>query len=76
MDGGTLLGRNILHFRSLRMWSQQDLAGEAGLSLRYLAGIERGEENPSLKTLTAIASAIRVPTWSLLHPDSQSVEQI
>ncbi|MBD3831985.1 MAG: helix-turn-helix transcriptional regulator [Brevundimonas sp.] len=73
MDGRSILGRNVLQFRSLRKWSQQDLAGEAALSLRYLAGIERGEENPSLATIVAISSALGVPVWALLHPDGEAV---
>lgn len=75
MDGRGVLGRNVLHFRSLRKWSQQDLAGEAALSLLYLAGIERGEENPSLATLVAISSALGVPVWVLLHPDSEVIRR-
>ncbi|WP_409516137.1 helix-turn-helix domain-containing protein [Brevundimonas sp.] len=68
MDERGALGRNVLHFRSVRKWSQQDLAGESALSLRYLAGIERGEENPSLATIVAISSALEIPAWALLHP--------
>ncbi|MBB5745709.1 transcriptional regulator with XRE-family HTH domain [Brevundimonas variabilis] len=40
--------------------SQQTLAGNAELSLRYLAGVERGEENPSLETIVAIADAMSI----------------
>ncbi|MFK4057968.1 helix-turn-helix domain-containing protein [Brevundimonas sp. NPDC046655] len=69
MDGRVILGRNVFRFQSLRKWTQQDLAGEAELSLRYLAGIERGEENPSLATMTAISLALGVPTWALLRPE-------
>jgi len=73
MDGRVILGRNVFRFRSLRKWSQQDLAGEAELSLRYLAGIERGEENPSLATMVAISLALGVPTWALLRPDGEEM---
>lgn len=58
MDWKALLGRNIFEFRTAKGWSQQTLAGEADLSLRYLAGVERGEENPSLETITAISNAL------------------
>jgi transcriptional regulator with XRE-family HTH domain len=60
MDWKARVGKNILRFRSGKGWSQQALAGEANLSLRYLAGVERGEENPSLITLVAIAEALGV----------------
>jgi transcriptional regulator with XRE-family HTH domain len=60
MDWKLRVGRNILKARTARGWSQQALAGEADLSLRYLAGVERGEENPSLETLLAITSALGI----------------
>jgi len=60
MDWKARLGKNILRFRSAKGWSQQALAGEAELSLRYLAGVERGEENPSLETIVTIAKALDV----------------
>jgi len=58
MDWKAHVGQNILKLRTARGWSQQALAGEADLSLRFLAGVERGEENPSLETLIAIADAL------------------
>ena len=60
MDWKTQVGKNILRARTAKRWSQQVLAGEADLSLRYLAGVERGEENPSLDTLLAIAAALEI----------------
>ncbi|MBX9709372.1 MAG: helix-turn-helix domain-containing protein [Caulobacteraceae bacterium] len=60
MDWKERLGKNVLKLRSAKCWSQQDLAGEAELSLRYLAGVERGEENPSLETIVSIANALEV----------------
>jgi transcriptional regulator with XRE-family HTH domain len=68
MDWRSILGDNILRLRIKQGWSQQDLAGEANLSLRFLAGVERGEENPSLDTLIAISSALTADPWELLKP--------
>lgn len=65
MDWKVRVGKNVLRLRAARGWSQQALAGEAELSLRYLAGVERGEENPSLETLVSIASALAVPPGKL-----------
>lgn len=65
MDWKARLGKNILKYRGARAWSQQVLAGEADLSLRYLAGVERGEENPSLDTIVAIAEALSVKPGQL-----------
>lgn len=61
------MGQNIRRYRADKAWSQQTLAGEANLSLRFLAGIERGEENPSLETIVAIAEALDVGPARLLE---------
>lgn len=65
MDWKRRVGKNILKARTARGWSQQALAGEADLSLRYLAGVERGEENPSLETLIAISGALGIEPSTL-----------
>jgi len=67
MDWKICLGRNIRRYRADKAWSQQTLAGEADLSLRFLAGIERGEENPSLETIVSIAEALDVGPARLLE---------
>ena len=67
MDWKARLGKSILKFRTTRGWSQQALAGEANLSLRYLAGVERGEENPSLETIIAIADALLISPGQLFE---------
>lgn len=67
MDWKVCLGQNILRHRRDRGWSQQILAGEADLSIRYVAGIERGEENPSLETIVAIAEALDIGPARLLE---------
>lgn len=67
MDWKRRVGSNVFRLRTAKKWSQQVLAGEANLSLRYLAGVERGEENPSLETLIAIAEALDEPPTSLFR---------
>lgn len=37
---------------------QEALAPEAGMATRYLAGIERGDENPSLAFLMKLSEAL------------------
>lgn len=71
MEWKAWLGRNIRRGRMEKGWSQQTLAGEANLSLRYLAGVERGEENPSLETIIAIADALGTPPAALfIRPEA------
>jgi len=53
-----VVGANIRRLRKAKGLSQEELAHQAGLATRYLAGIERGEENPSLQFLVKIAAAL------------------
>lgn len=51
--------------RSLRL-SQEELAHRVGVDVRYLGGIERAQENPSLKVIVALAEALRCTPIDLL----------
>ncbi|MFJ6024277.1 helix-turn-helix domain-containing protein [Brevundimonas sp. NPDC092305] len=67
MDWRLVLGRNILKLRNARGWTQADLAGEANLSVRFVGGVERAEENPTLDVLIQLASAFTVPLGALFE---------
>jgi transcriptional regulator with XRE-family HTH domain len=54
------VGANIRRLRKARGLSQEKLAQDADIAMRYLSGIERGEENPSLAFLVKIAEALGV----------------
>lgn len=62
----TILGANIRRLRKARGFTQEQLAHEAGMAMRYVAGVERGEENPSLRFLVKIAEALGVEPAALL----------
>jgi transcriptional regulator with XRE-family HTH domain len=66
MDWAELVGKNVRRLRKAKSWSQETLAQEADLAMRYVAGIERGEENPSLSVLVKIAGALGVSPAALL----------
>ena len=53
-------GNRVRHLRDKVGWSQERLADECGLHRTYIGGIERGERNPSLKNIHAIAKALGV----------------
>lgn len=65
------VGANIRRLRRARGLSQEALAAEAGMSMRYLAGLERGEENPSLAFLVRLAEALGVEPAKLLSASDE-----
>jgi transcriptional regulator with XRE-family HTH domain len=54
------LGDRIRTLRQARGWTQERLAELANLDRSYIAGIELGGRNPSLKTLDRLAAAFHV----------------
>ena len=61
-----VLGANIRRLRKAKGLTQEQLAHEAGMAMRYVAGVERGEENPSLRFLVKIAEALGAEPADLL----------
>ena len=53
-------GKRLRGLRLARGLSQEALAFKAGVHRTYLGGIERGERNPSLRNISAIAEALGV----------------
>jgi transcriptional regulator with XRE-family HTH domain len=53
-------GKRLKELRLARGLSQEELAFRVGVHRTYLGGIERGERNPSLKNLAAIARGLGI----------------
>jgi transcriptional regulator with XRE-family HTH domain len=51
-------GERVREVRRARGLSQEELAFKAGMHRTPLGGIERGERNPALKNIAAIAKAL------------------
>jgi len=66
-----VLGTNIRRLRKARGLSQEKLAADSGIDMRYLGGIERGEENPSIGVVAGIAKALGVQLITLLESRSK-----
>lgn len=63
----TLLGRRVRDLRAARGWTQERLAEEVDLDRSYVAGIEVGGRNPSLKALARFADAFRISLTELFR---------
>lgn len=49
------LGLRVRHVREARRWTQEVLAEHANLDRSYIAGIEAGIRNPSVKAMAKLA---------------------
>ncbi len=69
------IGKRIKNLRERRAWSQDQLAEVAGVSVRTVQRIEKGDE-PSLETLKSLASAfeIDVAEFTVTPPDQKTSE--
>lgn len=53
-------GEKIRFLRKRRGWSQEELAGRAGVKLATLQEAEAGKRNPQFRTIQKIAAAMRI----------------
>jgi len=60
-------GHHIRALREAKSISQEELAYRAGMHRTYLGGIERGERNPALKNISALAKALEVDISELFN---------
>jgi transcriptional regulator with XRE-family HTH domain len=60
-------GERVRELRRARGMSQEELAFKAGVHRTYLGGIERGERNPALKNIAAIAKALSLTLSELFQ---------
>jgi transcriptional regulator with XRE-family HTH domain len=67
-----LLSKNLKVFRAQHDYSQERLADEAGLHRTYVGDLERGEQNPTLSTLEALADAFGIQIGELLLSPGKS----
>ena len=60
------LGQNLKRIRTEKDISQGDIANSLGVSRGFVSNLENGKTNPTLSTITRIASAVGVSTEELL----------
>ncbi len=62
-----IVGQNVRRLRAGLGLTQEALAHRADIDTRYVGGIERGEENPSVAVLGRIAEVLEVHPAELLR---------
>lgn len=63
------VGATVRRLRLANDLSQEELAGEAGIGMRHLGRIERGEISPTVDILAKVAGALGVhPSMLLADP--------
>ena len=55
-----LFGMRIKELRTIRKLSQEQLAGKADISPKYMSRIEMGQQFPSINVITKLANALQV----------------
>jgi transcriptional regulator with XRE-family HTH domain len=60
-------GRAVRELRACRELSQEELGFRAKLHRNYVGALERGEINPTFKTLRALAAGLDVELSSLIR---------
>jgi transcriptional regulator with XRE-family HTH domain len=60
-----LLADRIKFLRRAKDWSQEQLAERAAIQRSYLADLERGRRNPSVRTLVKVANALGIAVSAL-----------
>ncbi len=59
-------GQKLKETREKKNLSQEEVAKMSGISTTYYAGIERGEENPSIAVLEYICKTLKVKSSEIL----------
>lgn len=61
------LGKKVQKLRKGIKVSQEELAGQLGISRVYMGYIEQGRESPSLRLLMKLSKKFRVKIENLFH---------
>ena len=70
------IGKNIKKYRSVKGFTQKELAEKSNISRSYLADLERDRYNPSLDVLKLIANSLEVDLSELLGETKQPANEL
>lgn len=68
----TILSRNIKLIRRGKSLTQEQLAEQTDLTVKYISHLERGLSFPSADTLDKLASALDVPVYRLFYSEDSN----
>jgi len=60
------LGRAVRQVRTFQLVSQEEMGFRSGLHRNYVGAIERGEINPTFRTLLLLAGGMALPLSTLI----------
>lgn len=67
------VGDRVREWREAVNQSRAELAGSSGISVGYLAKIERGKVAATITTMQGLATALGAETWELLAVDGEEL---
>jgi transcriptional regulator with XRE-family HTH domain len=63
------LAQRIKSLRTAKGWTQEEFAERAAMQRSYLADLELGRRNPSVRTLVRVANAFGIAVQELFEGD-------
>ena len=60
------MGKKLREARERKNKLQEEIANEAGISITYYAGIERGEENPTISVIENLCKVLKIKSSDIL----------
>jgi transcriptional regulator with XRE-family HTH domain len=76
MDLKEVMAVNLRRLRHAKAITQEELAERAGLSARYIGGIERAKVSASVTVLGRVADALGVEPAELIRRTSQAANRM
>jgi transcriptional regulator with XRE-family HTH domain len=67
MDLKEIMAVNLRRLRHERRMTQEDLAHRAGISVRYLGAVERGDKSATVTVLGKLAEGLEVEPEALIR---------
>ena len=66
------MGQVIREARNARAWTQSTLGERAGVTQATVSTLERGEGNPTMATVLALAAALGLSLTAEMRPDHEA----